>query len=84
METGNSPILMFKILILICSVNLTPAECQVNNALDVIDGPEASSEALCGMYGQAYIADTALGARPHENEYVKVLCTRSSIGKTVG
>jgi hypothetical protein len=84
METGSGPILMFKILILICSVNLAPAECQVNTALDVIDGPEASSEVLCGMHGQAYIADTALGVRPHEDEYVKVRCTRSSIGKTVG
>jgi hypothetical protein len=36
------------------------------------------------MHGQAYIADTALGVRPHEGEYVKVRCTRSSIAKTVG
>jgi hypothetical protein len=84
METGGGPTLMFKILILICSINLAPADCQIHNALDVIDGPEASSQALCGMYGQAYIADTALGARHREDEYVKVRCTRTSIGKTVG
>jgi hypothetical protein len=84
METGYGPTLMFKILILICSVNLAPGDCQVNTALDVIDGPEAYSQALCGMHGQAFIADTALGVRHRDDEYVKVRCTRTSIGKTVG
>lgn len=50
---------MFKVLILVCSVNLAPAECQINTALDVINGPEAQNELMCGFHGQAYIAETA-------------------------
>lgn len=73
---------MFKILILICSVGLSPAECRTDTALDVIQGPDASSEAMCGLHGQAYLAETALGERRRENEYVKISCTRSTIGKS--
>jgi hypothetical protein len=75
---------MFKIVILICSLNVAPADCQINTAIDVIDGPEAASQSICGMHGQAYVADTALGIRKHDDEYVKVRCTHTSIGKTVG
>jgi hypothetical protein len=75
---------MFKVLILICSLNVAPGDCQTNTAIDVISGPEAANQSLCGLYGQAYIADTALGIQRHDNEYVKVRCTRTSIGKTVG
>lgn len=75
---------MFKILILICSMQLSPADCQINSATDVISGPEAADEIACGLYGQAYIAETALGTSRREDEYVKIQCTRTTIGKTVG
>ena len=74
---------MFKVLILVCSINLAPSECQLDNALDVINGPEAQNEMMCGFYGQAYVASTAIPGRG-DGEYVKVKCTRTSIGKTVG
>jgi hypothetical protein len=74
---------MFKVLILVCSINMAPSDCQRHNALDVISGPDAQNEIMCGLYGQAYVADTALVGRQN-NEYVKVTCTRTSIGKTVG
>jgi hypothetical protein len=75
---------MFKVVILICSLNLPPADCQINTAISVIDGPDAPDEEICGFAGQAYIAQTALGDRRHDDEYVKVKCTTTSIGKTVG
>lgn len=74
---------MFKVLILVCSTALTPSECQVDSAAAVINGPEAPDARICGLNGQAYLAGTALGAR-HEDEYVKVKCSRTTIGKTVG
>jgi hypothetical protein len=74
---------MFKVLILVCSINLSPSDCQLDNAIDVINGPAAQNEMMCGFYGQAYVADTSLTGQRND-EYVKVKCTRSSIGKTVG
>lgn len=74
---------MFKVLILICSLSLSPDQCQTDTAVTVITGPEASNLAMCGLHGQAYLANTAL-AEKHEGEYVKVTCSRSSIGRTVG
>ncbi|WP_193370275.1 hypothetical protein [Pelagibius marinus] len=74
---------MFKVLILVCSTALAPSECQVDSAVSVINGPEAPDARLCGLNGQAYLAGTALAAR-HEDEYVKVKCSRTAIGKTVG
>ena len=74
---------MFKVLILLCSINTSPRDCQMDNAIDVINGPEAQNEMMCGFYGQAYVADTALASQ-RQDQYVKVKCTRTSIGKTVG
>jgi hypothetical protein len=67
---------MFKVLILICSINVAPQDCQAQNATDVIAGPIVSSELSCGLSGQAYLANTAL--RPTGREYVKVQCSRTS------
>ena len=71
---------MFQILILICSVSLSPADCQANSAVDVIQGPEAASVEMCGLHGQAYLAEIAMGTRHRDDEYVKVKCTRTNIG----
>jgi hypothetical protein len=67
---------MFKVLILIFSVNVAPQDCQRQTATDVIAGPIVSSELSCGLSGQVYLADTAL--RPSGREYVKVQCSRTS------
>jgi len=75
---------VFKVLILVCSIQLTPPDCQSNTAISVISGPEAANQSVCGLYGQAYIADTAIGIGLRDDEYVKIKCTRSTIGKTVG
>lgn len=75
---------MFKVLILICSVSMSPAECQAYNAVDVIQGPDSANELTCGLHGQAYLAQIAMGARHRDDEYVKIKCTRTAIGHNVG
>jgi hypothetical protein len=74
---------MFQVLILVCSTAFSPAHCQRDTARQVIVGPVAQNEAMCAFYGQAYISSTAIG-QLHRGEYVKVQCSRSSIGKSVG
>jgi hypothetical protein len=74
---------MFKVLILVCSTALSPAECKVDTAAAVIKGPDAPNELMCGLNGQAYVAETAI-AQKREDEYVKVTCSRTNIGGTVG
>lgn len=74
---------MFQILVLVCSVGVAPADCQTDTAIKVIRGPEAANEVQCGLYGQAYFAEMG----QHEladGEYLKVMCIRTSIGKTTG
>jgi hypothetical protein len=65
---------MLQVLILVCSVSVSPSECKPETALDVIAGPDAQSLMACMMGSQAMLARTAqLGQRP--NEYVKVRCS---------
>jgi len=65
---------MFKVLILICSMNLAPQDCDRDNAIDVIVGPTASNELTCGFSAQAYLAGTALA--PTDGNYLKIQCMR--------
>jgi hypothetical protein len=74
---------MFKVLILVCSIAVAPEDCKADSAVSVIDGPDAPNEVMCGLNGQAYIAATAIAAKRHD-EYVKVRCSRTDIGPTVG
>lgn len=74
---------MFKVLILVCSVSLAPQDCQVDSAAAVINGPDAANELLCGLNGQAYLAGTSLASH-RKDEYVKIRCSRTAIGPTVG
>lgn len=69
---------MFKVLILVCSVQISPQDCQTDNAVDVIQGPDASNEITCAFTGQAYIAETALGTGLGRDHYVKVTCIRQA------
>lgn len=64
---------MFKMLLLICATGVSPADCQIETAIDVIQGPETTSAAACAFQGQAQLADTALPIRPGET-YLKVRC----------
>jgi hypothetical protein len=75
---------MFTVLILVCSINLSPAECRVQNALDVIRGPDADTAASCGVVGQTYVAGAAVTFHHRSDEYLKFVCATSIIGRTVG
>jgi len=56
----------------VCSINLAPADCARPTPPSTwISGPEAVNQSVCGLYGQAYIADTAVGAALRDDEYVK-------------
>ena len=74
---------MFQILALVCLIGMAPADCQTNTAIKTMRGPEAANEVQCGLYGQSYFAEMAQDELA-EGEYLKLMCTRTTIGKTAG
>lgn len=66
---------MFKMLLLVCATHVSPAQCEIDRAIDIIWGPVTQSAAACAFQGQALVAATALPIRPGET-YLKVHCTR--------
>lgn len=67
---------MFKVLILICTVQLAPPDCQIDTASAVVQGPDAANETMCGLHGQAYLAHSAF-ADLRKDRYLKVTCRRA-------
>ncbi len=75
---------MFQVLVLVCSIGVAPMDCQTTDtAIETIRGPEAANEIQCGLYGQAYFAEMGQYAL-RDGQYLKVMCTRTNIGKTAG
>lgn len=72
---------MFKILVLVCSIAIPRQDCQWDNALDVISGPEVQNELMCGFHGQAFVAELATNSGKRDDEYLKINCIRTTIGK---
>ena len=72
---------MFRVILLICAAHIHQSDCQINTALTVLQGPDASNEMACGLQSQAYFASTALAKTLADDEYLKVTCIRSSAGK---
>ena len=66
---------MMKTLILICALGMPRAECSIDSAVSVVQGPDASHLAQCGFLGQAYLASTAMANYLDGEHYPKVLCT---------
>jgi hypothetical protein len=66
------------LIVLICSASIPSQDCQLDNALDVIRGPNIANETTCGMRGRTIIAATEMRPR-FGGEYVKVLCPRSDL-----
>lgn len=64
---------MLQVLILVCSVNVSPADCQIETALDVISGGELVNAATCGLIGQARYAALSL-AEHAQGQYLKIRC----------
>jgi hypothetical protein len=71
---------LFQVVILVCAMTMPRGDCQPDTALDVIRGPDAQNELMCGFHGQAYLASSAIGRRLRTDEYVKIKCTRTGIG----
>ena len=51
-------------LLLICALGTSHADCSIDTAEAVIQGPDAMSLVECGLHGQAYLADGALAELP--------------------
>jgi hypothetical protein len=66
---------VFEIVVLVCSLSLSQTECQEDSALDVVHTPATGSTMNCGLYGQAFVAQTSL-ARRLEGTYLKIRCGR--------
>ncbi len=67
---------MLQVLILVCAAGMAPQDCQKDTALDVFRGPTVVNEVMCGLHGQAYLAETSLAARG-PGEYLKIKCART-------
>jgi hypothetical protein len=65
---------MLKMLILVCSTAVSPANCQLETALDIIQGPQVASIFECGMASQVLVAQTLILQRS-KGEYMKVKCS---------
>jgi hypothetical protein len=63
------------VLILICALGIAQADCSTTTATVVVQGPEASGPASCGLHGQAYIASTAIAEYLYDGHYLKLACT---------
>jgi hypothetical protein len=67
----------YSVLILICSLAVSPGDCRPETAIDVVLGPKVESPAQCGSLGQATVAATAIAPRMGQ-EYMKIVCRRSA------
>ena len=66
---------MIKTLLLICAIGTSHADCSMDTAAAVIQGPEAMSLVECGLHGQAYIAHGAIADYLDGAHYLKISCT---------
>ena len=64
-----------KTLILICALGVPRADCSIDTAMTVVQGPDAGHPAQCGFLGQAYLASTAIANYLDGEHYLKILCT---------
>jgi hypothetical protein len=75
-------IMMMTALLLICALSTAQADCSVETADAVIQGPDAMSLVECGLHGQAYIAGGALAGYLDHAHYLKVSCTSRRISRS--
>ena len=55
---------MLKVLVLICSMNTSGADCDQHTAVDVIATAQAPTPQQCGFLGQALLAPTSVAPEP--------------------
>ncbi|MCG8359033.1 MAG: hypothetical protein MI920_26000 [Kiloniellales bacterium] len=71
---------LLKAVLLICALDVAPADCRPETAIHVIAGPEAGALAACGLQSQALLAQSALAREVGERSYLKVMC-RTEVGQ---
>jgi hypothetical protein len=68
---------MLTALVLVCSLTVTAdiRQCDQTNAVDVLRVPDLFAHpAVCGLQGQAFLAQTTMGRRLRADEVTKVIC----------
>ena len=63
-----------KTLLLICALSVAHSDCGVETAEVVVQGPESQSLVVCGLHGQAYLAEGALAGYLDGGHYLKIAC----------
>jgi hypothetical protein len=71
-----------KTLLLICALGVSHGDCSVDTAEVVVQGPESRSLVICGMHGQAYLAEGALAGYLDGDHYLKITCTPDDRSRT--
>jgi hypothetical protein len=69
---------------LICALGVAHGDCSVDTAEVVVQGPESQSLVMCGMHGQAYLAEGALAGYLDGAHYLKITCTPGGRARAVG
>ena len=65
---------MVSVVALLCAATITQSDCGVDNAIDVIRLPDATSELNCVQGAMATLASLAIP--PANGEYWKIMCAR--------
>jgi hypothetical protein len=71
----------FVVYILLCAGSTAPGDCDTRSAIDVVLGPEARNEIMCGLEAQEMFAKTSL--LPRDGQYVKISCARRRPPQTI-
>jgi hypothetical protein len=61
-----------KSLLLICALGLSHADCTIDSATVVLQGPAGGGPAQCGFLAQAYLAGTSIAAYLDDAHYLKI------------
>lgn len=64
---------MFKVMILICAINVDHSACTPDTAIDIVRGPPAHSLSQCMHESQATLAMTSIKPEAGK-QYMKVVC----------
>jgi hypothetical protein len=65
---------MVSVVALLCAATIAQSDCSVDNAIDVIRLPDATSEMNCAQGTMATLATLAI--QPTNGEYWKIICAR--------
>lgn len=64
----------YLVYIFVCALSTAPGDCDNHSARNVVLGPEAHNEIMCGKEAQEMMATTAV--KPKDGEYMKIACVR--------